>query len=69
MEKTVIILDGRKFDWLEHEINKFKSYWNMYRRYSSDTIMITKQIAQDMEEDADDILLLALDQARKGQIK
>ena len=41
----------------------------MYRQNSSDTIEITKQIAQDMEEDADDILLLALDQARKGQIK
>lgn len=69
MEKTVIILDGRKFDWMEHEISKFKSYWNMYRQNSGDTIEITKQIAQDMEEDADDILLLALDQARKGQIK
>lgn len=67
-EKKIIILDGLKFDWTEAEIIQFRRYWNIYSASSKNTVEIIKQIAIDMDQDADDLLLLALDQSIKQKI-
>lgn len=68
-DKPTIILDGRKFDWLDSEIKTFLDLWNEYTKSSYDTIEIVKQIAKDMKEDSDDLLLLALHLGREGKLK
>lgn len=68
-DKPTIILDGRKFDWLDSEIVTFLELWNEYTKSSNDTIEIVKQIAKDMKEDSDDLLLLALHLGREGKLK
>lgn len=66
--KKIIILDGLKFDWTETEIIQFRRYWNVYSASSKNTAEIIKQIAIDMGQDPDDLLLLALDQSIKQKI-
>lgn len=68
IDKPNIILDGRKFDWLDSEIESFLEYWQAYSANSSNTIEIVNQIAKDMKQDSDDLLLLALHLAIKGRI-
>lgn len=69
MEKITIILDDMKFGWKQSEISYFLKLWREYRKHSENVISIVKQIAKDMQEDSDDLLLLALHLGREGKLK
>lgn len=66
--EQIIILDGMKFDWLVDEIERFKQLWNVYSKHSNNTVAIINQIASDMKQSADELLLLALDLKIKEEI-
>ena len=66
--EQVIILDGMKFDWFTDEIEQFKQLWNVYSEHSNNTISIINQIASDLKQNADELLLLALDLKIKEEI-
>lgn len=68
--KLTIILDSNdlRFDYKETELIKFRKMWSAYREHSDDTLAIIDQLADDLSMTPDNILLLALDQIRKGEI-
>jgi len=69
-EQTIILDDNDlKFDYTDVEIAKFRTYWQAYRNYSDNTIEIINQLAKDLGMSADNVMLLALDQVRKGAIE
>ena len=70
MGKTIILDDSDlKFDYKPIEIAKFRTYWNVYKKHTNNSLEIINQIAEDMNMHPDNIFLLALDQIRKGKIK
>lgn len=70
-DKLIIILDSNdvKFDYYESEIIRFRRLWTEYRKCTDDRLVIINQLAKDLEEEPDNMFLLALDQIRKGKIR
>ncbi|MBP1907797.1 hypothetical protein J2Z32_004486 [Paenibacillus turicensis] len=60
-KKRHIALEEFNFFWDAHEIKNFKSMWNEGKSI--------KQIAIILDRDPDEVLILAIDQARSGYIK
>lgn len=65
-DKRIIILDGMKFGWFESEVLHFKRLWWAYSARSKNTIQILHQIALDMDEEVDNVFLLALHLAKEN---
>lgn len=56
-----LILTEAKFIWTQHEVEKFRALWEVG--------LSIYEIAEQMNEDPDDIALLVIDQAKKGKIR
>lgn len=67
-KRKVIILDDMNFAYTATEIAKFRIYWEEYSKHTENTTQIVNQIANDLGLEADEVLLLAVDQKRKGKI-
>lgn len=63
-----IILDDLKFDYTDVELVKFRHLWNEYRINTDNSSEIINQLAEDLNMEADNVALLAMDQTRKGKI-
>lgn len=56
-----LILTEAKFIWTQREVEKFRALWEVG--------LSIYEIAEQMNEDPDDIALLVIDQAKKGKIR
>lgn len=60
VKATYIALYDLNFDWLETEIVRFEEMWRAG--------VSVKQIAKVLQRDPDEVVILAMDRARKGKI-
>lgn len=70
MENITIILtdNALRFDYSDREIIHFRRIWAEARKAEKDTIKVVNIVAEKTGLIADNVMLLALDQARKGKI-
>lgn len=70
MGKNYIILseDDLKFMYEEKELIAFRRHWNNAKRIGLNSIETINMIAPRMDLSPDNVALIALDQARKGEI-
>lgn len=64
-----IACDGMKFEWEKDELEEFKDLWNKDEHQNMNNHEKIWLIANEMNEDPDDLLLLAFDLLKKRKVK
>lgn len=70
MKDDVIILDHHELQFVYNKVQiiQFRKVWNNTRRFSKDSVYVINKVAEVTGMLSDNVLLLALDQIRKGKI-